>query len=366
MTRKLKTLAGIATIVACSFAMLASCGPSVPVVPEGDGGIHTFGEGGSDGGTDAADAADVQDSSFVGFDSGWDGSYNFWPAAPGPIVYWGGPIMTQVPNIYLIWYGDWSSSSTPAILEDMVQSFGGTPYATIMSDYYQVPQPEGGTDAGGDAMVIPSGPKTYATGNYSLAKSVNVTYLRGKALGPGDVAGIVTDVLKAGTLPVDTNALYFVLTSSDVTETMDGFTFFCGDYCGYHNATSYLGSPIAYSLVGDPSTCLQGCTAGGALNMNFGVDAGASPNNNWAADGMASVMIHELCESTTDPQVSSVPAWQDQFQSQENGDMCAWRFDPTYATDAGARANVRWGDRDYLIQQMWVNDNDGGRCDLQR
>jgi len=378
VTRKIKTLMGIATTVACSMAMLASCGPSVPVVPEGDGGSVTFGDAGPDSLSPGDSGQDTGDSGYTYYDSSIpDAGFNFWSPGYGPIVYWGGPILTDVPNLYIIWYGDWSDSGTPAIIEDMVTSYGGTPYAQIMTGYYQTPQPEGGPiDAGnseaGDGVPQPpdaSGlPKSYASGNFNLVKAIHVGYSRGMNLVSGDVPGIVTDALKAGTLPVDTNALYYVLTSADVSETSD-IGGFCSDYCGYHITTTYQGSVVKYAFIGDPSNCIAGCTVPGAMGLySVGPDSGAplAPNGNWGADSMVSIMTHELCEATTDPRPVDDIAWQDQYQASEIGDMCAWRFEPVYRTPSGAIANVRWGDRDYLVQQMWVNGPDGGGCALHQ
>jgi hypothetical protein len=366
VTRKSKTLTLAAAIAAGSMAMLVSCGPNVPVVPEGDGGGVTFGDAG----------IGVPADSNVPYDAG----FNFWPPSPGPVVYWGGPVLTGTVNVYFIWYGDMNSATVQSVLNDMMNSFGATPYANIMTDYYQTLRLEGGVADASDAdasdgeagtLVPPDAsdlPKTYATGNYVLAQSVTIGYTRGKSLLPGDVPGIVKDVLKAGSLPVDPNGVYFLLASPDVSESRADGTSFCGDYCGYHNSTSYLDTTITYSFVGNPDQCISGCTVPGTMGFSAYDADGAplSPNGDWNANSMASVIIHELSEATTDPQPIDNSTWQDQNRSQEIGDMCAWRFEPVYVTDSGAPANVRWGSHDYLIQQMWVNNGDGGRCDLQR
>jgi hypothetical protein len=351
MTRALAVLSTLSLVVACgNTPPITGETPDANLLEAG----HTLGP---DATTDSSDGGGIDAGN--NFDAeAPDTGYDFYPPAPGPIVYWGGPIITSIPHLYIIWYGDWSNNLTPTILEDMLTSFGGTPYSQILTGYYQTPQPADGGVA--DAA------KTYATGQPALVKSISVSYTRGKNLMAGDVLGIVTDALKAGSLPADTDAIYYVLTSSDVTETMDdeGDTF-CGTYCGYHDETTYEGNQIKYAFVGDPAQCYTNCTVLGALS-SLPADGGLppSPNNDWSADGMASVMVHEMCEATTDPLVSSDPAWFDQFQEQEIGDMCVWRFEPTYVTDAGARANVHWGDRDFLVQQMWVNGPDGGGCGL--
>ena len=86
-----------------------------------------------------------------------------------------------------------------------------------------------------------------------------------------------------------------------------------------------------------------------------------SPNGNAGADGMASIIAHELEEAVTDPQLN---AWYDR-RGYENADKCAWTFGQTYTAPNGSLANVKLGSRDYLIQQNWVNDQ-GGYCAMKR
>jgi hypothetical protein len=71
---------------------------------------------------------------------------------------------------------------------------------------------------------------------------------------------------------------------------------------------------------------------------------------------MASVVAHELEETTTDPDLN---AWYD-TRGYENADKCAWTFGTAYTAN-GAKANMKLGGRDYLIQRNWVNAS-GGYC----
>ena len=72
---------------------------------------------------------------------------------------------------------------------------------------------------------------------------------------------------------------------------------------------------------------------------------------------MASIIAHELEEAATDPQLN---AWYD-HRGYENADKCAWKFGSYFQLLDGSYANMLLGDRYYLIQQNWVNDN-GGYC----
>jgi hypothetical protein len=98
--------------------------------------------------------------------------------------------------------------------------------------------------------------------------------------------------------------------------------------------------------VGNPDRCPSACEA----------QSSTSPNGNAGADGMASIIAHELEESVTDPELN---AWYD-TRGQENADKCAWTFGTTYNA-GGALANMKLGSRDYLIQRNWVNAS-GGFC----
>ena len=80
------------------------------------------------------------------------------------------------------------------------------------------------------------------------------------------------------------------------------------------------------------------------------------PNCNAGADCMASIIAHELEEAHTDPDLN---AWYD-TRGYENADKCAWTFGTTYTVN-GAKANMKLGTRDFLIQQNWVNAG-GGYC----
>lgn len=54
------------------------------------------------------------------------------------IDYHGGPVMNDPHgvNVYLIWYGNWSNDTQPAIVTDFVKRLGGTAYFNINSSYY--------------------------------------------------------------------------------------------------------------------------------------------------------------------------------------------------------------------------------------
>jgi hypothetical protein len=205
------------------------------------------------------------------------------------IVYHGGPVMLGTTTVYYIWYGNWSGNTATSILTDFAQNVGGSPYYNINTTYYD------GTNA-----------------------------------------------INSNALPKNANAVYFVLTSADVTASSG----FCTQYCGWHTHGTIAGTDIKYSFVGNPDRCPSSCAA-----------QTTGPNGNAGADGMASILAHELEEAVTDPDLN---AWYDR-RGYENADKCAWTFGTTYTVANGAKANMKLGARDFYIQQNWVNAA-GGYC----
>jgi hypothetical protein len=65
---------------------------------------------------------------------------------------------------------------------------------------------------------------------------------------------------------------------------------------------------------------------------------------------MATMMAQLLSRVITNP---TGGAWFDRY-GLENAAKCVGQFGSTYSTPNGARANLRLGGRDYLIQQNWV------------
>ena len=242
-----------------------------------------------------------------------------------PIDYRGGAVMSGTVDVYLVYYGTWSASDK-AILSDLVTNLDGSPYLGINTSY--------GDSAGGRVSA-----------RVHLAGTVDDAYSRGKSLTGDDVQAIANAPITRGTFPRSSNAVYFVLGASDVTQ--DGF---CTSHCGWHTHASLSSVDVKYSFVGNAVTkCPSSCGANAP-----------SPNNSAGPDGMASVLAHELSETISDPDLN---AWYD-ADGEENADKCAWTFGSTYKTSNGADANVRLGGRDFKLQQNWANEQ-AGYCSLK-
>ncbi|KAH6577631.1 hypothetical protein BASA62_000831 [Batrachochytrium salamandrivorans] len=184
----------------------------------------------------------------------------------------------------------------------------------------------------------------YISGNVNLASTYSDNYSIGKSQSGNDLPGLIQSYIDAGTFPEDTNAVYYILNSSDVSESALGSSF-CSGYCGYHSETTLTsGSQVYYALSGAvPDSCISGC----APPPNQSV----SPNGDIAVDAMLSVMAHEIAEAVSDPD-ANIRAWND-ATGYENGDMCAYTYGSTSTDDNGASHNTAWGGMNFMIQQNW-------------
>jgi hypothetical protein len=243
-------------------------------------------------------------------------------AKKGEMAYHGGPVMHGTFNVYYVWYGNWSSNTAGSILTDLASNIGGSPYYNINSTY---------SDELG--AVSP---------NVRYAGATRDNYSRGSTLTDDDVFAIVSNAISGNQLPRDRNAMYFVLSSPDVRESSG----FCSAYCGWHNHANLGPTDIKYSFVGNPeSQCPDLCEP----------QTDRSPNDNPGADAMAATVARELAATATDYDLN---AWFDDKQ-QENADKCVGIYGDANPTANGSLANVHLGNRDYLLQSIWVNQGAG-------
>jgi hypothetical protein len=246
------------------------------------------------------------------------------------ITYHGGPLI-QTPTIYIIWYGNWNQtngSDTPAgqqIIRDWGHAIGGSPHYQLNITY----------SAGGYVV----------SGNANWGSETTDTGSQGTRLTDSRVFSVVKTAINGGKLPYDANGVYFVVSSSNISESSG----FCTQYCGWHTAGNNTnGARIRYSFVGNANRCLSGCAA-----------QTTSPNGNAGVDGAISVLTHELEETNSDPDLN---AWYDSGGA-ENADKCAWTFGHAqFQTANGSWANMTLGSRNYLIQRNLQQNVSGDLC----
>jgi hypothetical protein len=249
------------------------------------------------------------------------------------ISYHNGPIMSGSPDVFLIWYGCWDdncgvgNTDTQAILSDFVSNVGGSPYFQINAMYENF------------VGQAPSGALFYAG-------SVFDRYSHGLELSATDIAEIAQNQILTNGLPQDPSGIYVVLASADVSSNATGFCIPSAQ--SHHGTFEAFGSQFRYAFVGNPNRCPA---VAAPQFVSNGVKL-PTPNDNFAADGMANTLAQLLSEVVTNP---TGGAWFDRY-GLENAAKCAGKFGPTYSTANGARANLKLGGRDYLIQQNWVRD----------
>lgn len=238
-------------------------------------------------------------------------------AATSALLYHNGPLI-DTPSIYLIWYGNWNQGNgtdTPAgqdLIRYWAQNIGGSPYFS-MNAHNSI----NGKFISGNAFY---GAEYTNTGTKTRLRD-------------SDIASIVSGSIGNGKLPYNSSGVYFVITSSNISE-QSGF---CSQYCGWHTAGNVTAGHVRYAFIGNAARCLSACAA-----------QTKSPNGNAGIDAAISVLSHELEEATTDPDLN---AWYDS-RGAENADKCAWTFGHAqYQVANGAWANIRLGTKDFLIQR---------------
>jgi hypothetical protein len=246
------------------------------------------------------------------------------------IQYHNGPIMPGTVHLYFVWYGNWvnglrasDSPTTVSLLQGLFapRALGGSPYAKINSTY-------------GDQTAN-------VTGNFQLRAAVADSYSQGTRLTDQTMLAVINHAITSHALPLDSNGVYVVLSSSDVTETSG----LCHTYCGFHGHTEISDTDIKYVFVGNSDRCPGACEA-----------QTVTPNGDSGADGMANVMAHETEESINDPDLN---AWFN-LVGTESADLCQWKWGPLVGTLGKGAYNQTIGGKHWLIQMNWENANGGG------
>jgi hypothetical protein len=258
------------------------------------------------------------------------------------ILYHNGQVLTGIQDVYFIYYGCWantcgasSNATVTTVLSDFASTVGNTPYLQTNSTYIQ-------SDGQPASSSIVYGGAVYDN-----------SYRHGFDLTASDIAAIIDDHIgdpsgQTNDLPVDPQGIYIVAASADVASTSTGF---CTPGAPPYHDFYYLfqSLPVPYIFLGNGDRC-RGV-------MQFPAPGGVTPNGNFAADAMTFNLAHALHGLLTDPYGTG---WYDRY-GLENSDKCTGNFGTTYTTANGAWANLRIAQRDFLLEQNWVNDRKG-RC----
>eukprot|EP00271_Cylindrocystis_brebissonii_P021373 TRINITY_DN755_c0_g6_i1.p1 TRINITY_DN755_c0_g6~~TRINITY_DN755_c0_g6_i1.p1 ORF type:complete len:209 (+),score=14.23 TRINITY_DN755_c0_g6_i1:582-1208(+) len=176
--------------------------------------------------------------------------------------------------------------------------------------------------------------KQYVNSNVVLKKEYSDDYSQGTGI--TDAWAVVQGALDDG-LPTDSKGIYFILGSTDVTESSSDGSF-CNDYCGWHSASD---NDLAYGFIGNAGYCPDGCGAYDSV----------SPNNDVATDGSIGTLAHELAEAVTDPLED---AWISS-SGIEVGDICEDLdyVKVSYASNGAAYNIVGASSMKFLVPTIW-------------
>ena len=256
-------------------------------------------------------------------------------AAANPIIYHaGGPlnVYSGAVQIIPVWVGNWNETRKATwntILGTLVSSLAGGRIDTSNHifktnlGYFPTNAPTLSWPVTASASVAATG--TVKAGLVQVSDANVATYINN---------AIKNKVITAGSKPI------YVYIGANNTRLSSGFG---TAYCGWHSIGTIGVKNIPYIAIQDfTSTYTRSCSA-----------QTISPNGDVPLDAVASILVHEIDEALTDPDLRT---WYDS-RGAENADKCAWTFTPTFGAKNGGMANFTAGGYEYLIQRNWLADN---------
>jgi hypothetical protein len=267
-------------------------------------------------------------------------------AASNPIIYHtGGPIglYTGATQVIPVWVGNWSDAARKdkwnRLLANLVTSLGESGDIGLTNHVLNT-----------NSLYFTSknATRTLLTWpNVNVTASIPAT-LRSAVGGivpvsDADVATYINSAISKGIISVPPAGVrpIYVYIGANNTRLSSGFG---TAYCGWHTYGTLGAKNIPYIAIQD-------------FNSNYAKSCAAqtvSPNDDYQLDAMASVLVHEIDEVLTDPDIRT---WYDS-RGAENADKCAWTFGTTNLIN-GAKYNFTTSNNGakYLIQRNWLADN---------
>jgi hypothetical protein len=252
------------------------------------------------------------------------------------ISFHGGPVVHSQKVAAIYWSASTIYSKGPAagssgpgsgdgsLIGTFLSSLGGSPYYDINSTY---------TDGGG-VPVLNSVVYTQFAADATSAPTGS------QVVSDTAIQNEIKSLFTRGTLAQDPSTVYAVFSARGVNLGGGAFT----QYCAYHGNFAYNGQQVLYAVMPYNMTNPNACAA-----------QAVGPNGD-DADAEVNTLAHEVEETNTDPLGT---AWYDN-RGFENADKCAWTFGTTSTDSNGAAYNMRFGNRNWLVQRNWVNAGNGG------
>ncbi|CAO3672249.1 unnamed protein product [Umbelopsis ramanniana] len=257
----------------------------------------------------------------------------------------GGNVLSGEMNVYLIFYGDWSSEQSQ---HDQTTFMN---FASNISSSSWFKTLNGYTDNSGASVTGPL--KLYAGVSDTGSQQLNLSDITVHET-------IITEAVNSGYLSttnsIDPNGIYVILAGSNVQDAD-----FCTKHCGYN----YHTDNYQWIFIGYPGACPNNCIPP--------INANSSPNGSPSIDAAITIFSHELQDILTDPRNN---AWITQDNTTnppteiELGDLCSGSGVSTqqwfgaYKQVAGSNAsyNLEMEGSQYLVQTIW--DKGTNQCSL--
>ncbi|BFG28404.1 hypothetical protein CerSpe_146780 [Prunus speciosa] len=278
------------------------------------------------------------------------------------LQYHMGPVLTSPINLYIIWYGKWNPTQQSTIRDFIYSLSSPAPYPSVADWWSTVRLYTDQTGSNITRSIALSGEfydSAYSHGNY-LSRLSMQSIIKHAVTSPYPRA-----------LPLNPhNGLYLVLSSPDV-RVQD----FCRAVCGFHYFTfpTIVGVTVPYAWVGNSGTQCPGVCAYPFAwpkysgkpppSTNGGNNIMRAPNGDAGADGMISVIAHELAEVSSNPLVNAWYAGDDPTAPTEIADLCMGVYGSGGGGGyVGVVSKDKWGNgfnvngakgRKFLVQWVW-------------
>jgi|ERR1017187_2973262 hypothetical protein len=263
-------------------------------------------------------------------------------AQPYPkLQYMGGPVMNHGLTVYVIWYGDWTSSGASAaipVIENFYRGFGTTPRSLM-------------TQRLADSTGLHVSAPTFGASVYDAAASQGTTLTYSGST--SSIQTIINYHIVNGDLTVNENAIYAVMMGQNVV-----FAANCNCQAIHDNyVRSGKNLKWTASLFASYATINSNFTTFNGIAKASGTYLNSEPISMQIISGA----MHELEEAATDPQ-SLTAGWGGGLN--EIDDHCSFNFAGTYigSDSNGVSYNVRIGSYLYLLQPQQLNTGPTSNC----
>jgi hypothetical protein len=235
------------------------------------------------------------------------------PPASGEMLYYGGPVFSNVKVVSVIW-GSGVNSQTVSGMPGFLTAIVNSTYVDQMSIY---DTPKKGLHHKGTHQTI---------GRGTFLEQVQITPKnQGTNLTDKDVQKELKYQIGIGALPMnDVSTLYMIYFPHNVVITLDGLVS-CQSFGAYHFST-------------------------GTKNKSSNIYYGVMPDCGYSFNSHTIISSHEYAEATTDniPTPGSSPAYPQAWNTSDGyevGDLCE-----------GTQGTLTAGSQTYFVQEIYLNN----------